>query len=298
MQSGHFLVDLKIYRKRGLRTGMVTHGQQMGMFGDDESTNRVKRLAIPVVMTRPYYDHGGVQIYLGMAEEILPQIADECVKLILTDPPYESEAHTLGRRVKRQGGVVSAPIPFDPMDEILRGGISTELARVMDEGWCITFCQIEASHIWRKAYEAAGLTYKRTCLWIKPDGMPQYSGDRPGMGYETLVTMWKGKKRSKWNGGGRHGVFYCNKCETTRGSDRHPTEKPIPLLEDLISLFSNSFDLVLDPFMGTGSVLRAAKNLERRAIGIEMNERYCEIAAKRLQQEVLPLEQLARAIKG
>lgn len=69
----------------------------------------------------------------------------------------------------------------------------------------------------------------------------------------------------------------------------HPNEKPLTLMRRLIEGVSNAGDVVLDPFMGSGTTLRAAKDLGRRAIGIEVEERYCEIAAKRLAQEVLPL---------
>ena len=69
----------------------------------------------------------------------------------------------------------------------------------------------------------------------------------------------------------------------------HPSQKPIRLLVHLISEFTSKETLILDPFMGSGTTLRAAKNLGRKAIGIEIEERYCEIAAKRMAQSVMEL---------
>ena len=70
----------------------------------------------------------------------------------------------------------------------------------------------------------------------------------------------------------------------------HPAQKPLAMMSQIIDVSSRDGDTVLDPFMGSGTTLRAAKDMGRQAIGIEQEERYCEIAAKRLAQEVLPLE--------
>jgi len=70
---------------------------------------------------------------------------------------------------------------------------------------------------------------------------------------------------------------------------QHPTQKPLSLISQLCLISSRQGDTILDPFMGSGTTLRAAKNLNRKAVGIEINERYCEIAASRMSQEVLAL---------
>lgn len=71
-------------------------------------------------------------------------------------------------------------------------------------------------------------------------------------------------------------------------SDRsHPTQKPLPLMRELVSLFTDPGETILDPFMGSGTTLRAAKDLGRKAIGIELEEKWCEVAARRLAQGVL-----------
>lgn len=232
---------------------------------------------------RPYYDEDGVQIYLGDCREVLPGL--ERVDHVITDPPYEAEAHTQQRRVKRGGGVMEVePLSFDPVTPELREYVARWVA-ALARRWVLTFCQVEASPLWRAAYERWSLNYRRTCIWVKPDGMPQYSGDRPGMGYESLVAMHANGK-SRWNGGGRHGVFTINKAEGV-GANEHPTQKPTRLMRELVRLFTDRAELILDPFMGSGTTLVAAKNLGRKAIGIEIEEKYCEIAAERLRQRVM-----------
>lgn len=231
---------------------------------------------------KPYYQDQAITIYHGDCLEMLPFL--DPVDLVLTDPPFEKEAHTQQRR---NAGIMEVEsLPFDAITEETRSKASMLITAVARR-WVLTFCQIEAAPNWRKTYEAAGLIYKRTCLWIKPDGMPQYSGDRPGMGYETFIAMHQ-SGRSKWNGGGRHGVFVYNKGEGGGGNE-HPTVKPLKLMKDLVALFSDPDECILDPFMGSGTTLRAAKDLGRKAIGIELNERYCEIAARRMYQEVLAI---------
>ena len=77
------------------------------------------------------------------------------------------------------------------------------------------------------------------------------------------------------------------RCTTDGGRRVHPTQKPVRVFRQLIEWYTSAGSTILDPFMGSGTTLRAAKDLGRKAIGIEIEERYCEIAANRLAQEVL-----------
>lgn len=228
---------------------------------------------------------GNATLYLGDCLQVLPSL--EMVDAVITDPPYEAEAHTKGRRLlgKQESGqrtVEYGALDFEAMTEETRER-STDLARAICRGWMLTFCQAEAVAKWREAHESANAKYKRAMVWIKPDGAPQFTGDRPGMGYESIVASWCGTGRSRWNGGGRHGVFtHAQRDDNT--SKEHMTQKPLALMRELVALFSNPGDIVLDMFMGAGTTGVAAVQLGRRFVGIERNERHFETACRRIKQ--------------
>ena len=229
----------------------------------------------------PYYDRDGVTIYHGNCLEILPTLGP--VDHVITDPPYEAEAHTQGRRAGGSHGVcVERPLLFPAITEADRVAIGGLMAAA-SSGWVLVFCQVEAAMLWRAAITPA--KYVRTQVWRKPDGAPQFTGDRPGMGYESIVTCWAGEGRSRWNGGGRHGFYEHMTVKT----GQHQTAKPEGLMSELVALFTNPGELILDPFAGSGTTGVAAKRLGRRCILIEQNEAYCEVSAKRLSQGALAL---------
>lgn len=209
----------------------------------------------------------------------MASLADGSVDHIITDPPYEHEAHTQQRRVKRGGGVMRVEaLEFPPITADQRALASAHFARIARR-WVLVFCQIEASHLWRQAMESAGLTYRRTCIWVKPDGMPQYSGDRPGMGYETIVAC-HAPGRSNWNGGGAHGVLISPKHDPDRTG--HQTQKPMSLMERMIMLFTDPGELICDPYSGSGTTGAAAIRCGRRFVGWEISEKYAEASRRRI----------------
>lgn len=229
--------------------------------------------------------------------EVLPTLPDKSVAHVITDPPYEAEAHTLQRRVmlgshpgratgRRPGDLVGeAPLDFPAITPKERDEASHALVRV-SAGWVLAFCQAEGIDRWRASLEAAGARWRRAGIWVKPDCMPQLTGDRWAQGYEAIASAWAGQGKSRWRGGGRSGVFTHIKNVTgSREAAPHPTTKPIPLMLELVSLFTDPEELVLDPFAGSGTTGVACLRLGRRFIGIEKDEKYAAIARERLEAE-------------
>jgi site-specific DNA-methyltransferase (adenine-specific) len=220
----------------------------------------------------PYYDEGGITIYHGDCRDVLPQLG--AVDHVITDPPYAEKTHAGARSMK------DVDAPMMTFASINADALASILAACDARRWLV------ATMEWRHVAQFEicppdGWEFIRHGIWVKPDGAPQFTGDRPATGWESVALFHRpGKKR--WNGGGHHAVWTCN---VERGD--HPTQKPIRLVRTFIELFTDPGDLILDPFMGSGTTLRAAKDLGRRAIGIEINEQYCEIAVRRLAQEVL-----------
>lgn len=225
-----------------------------------------------------YYQDSSCTIFCGDCRDIVSRLKLE-IDHVITDPPYEAEAHTRTRRTRAylEDRSPFEDIPFDPIT-----GEQRKMLCELNCKWLMAFCQVEAV---AKYQEALGAKYRRAMAWVKPDSSPQFTGDRPAQGFECIALGWCCGGRSKWNGGGKRGVFTHMIRD---GEDReHPTQKPLDLMHDLVRLFSNPGETILDPFMGSGTTLVAAKNLGRKAIGIEIEEKYCEIAVKRLSQEVL-----------
>jgi site-specific DNA-methyltransferase (adenine-specific) len=229
-------------------------------------------------MTRKEVLAEGVELYLGDCREILPTLGK--VDAVISDPPYEADAHRKDRKITgRNRGTIATAFTFSEIDPI-RDEIAARMVEASN-GWVLTFCMAEGVAPWRDAFEAAGAKYKRAMVWIKPDAMPQFNGQGPAAGFESITAVWCGSGYSRWNGGGRPGTFYHNK--NTGGKHEHETQKPVPLMSELVQLFSNRGELVCDPFMGSGTTGIAAVKLGRRFCGVEINDAYFDLACRRVQ---------------
>jgi DNA modification methylase len=217
---------------------------------------------------------------------------------IITDPPYEVEAHTKARRAlkdatQRKGAKNTGAVRrIDQPLEIDFGAITSEqrtqagmLFAGLAKRWVIAFCQVEAVAAWRDAYKAAGLDWVRGGVWRKPNGAPQFTGDRPGQGFECLAIGHKPGKK-KWNGGGKHGVWSVPLDHRAggKGKQPHPTMKPVDLMVQLVKDFTDPMDIVCDPFAGSGTTGVACIRTGRQFIGVEKDPTYFALAANRLRE--------------
>ena len=235
--------------------------------------NKNTQLHGAMSLPKPFYETELGRLYHGDCLDILPHL--EPVDLVLTDPPYEHQAHIGSRRTRAviEGRKSNDLIQFDKITPEQRGALTK-----INCNWILVFCQAEAVYIYAETF---GQFYKRPMVWIKPDCAPQFTGDRPAMGYESIVCAYLKNEKSRWNGGGKRGVYINN---SSRHDTDHQTEKPVNLLIELIKDFHLG-GVVLDPFFGSGSTAIACERLKLKWIGIEREFKYVEISVKRIEQE-------------
>lgn len=200
-------------------------------------------------MSAPYYSEAGIEIWCGDCHEVIPTLPK--VDLVLTDPPYG-----VGKNYE------SYCDTYDSLTELI-ACLGQFPKRIITCG---------VNNIWR--YPEA----EWVLCWWKPNGMTRSRVANANV-WEPILVYGCGYVF------GTDGKEIC----TSPQNNGHPCPKPLKLFHWLIEKASKENQLILDPFMGSGTTLVAAKLLGRRAIGIEIEERYCEIAARRLAQGVLPL---------
>lgn len=222
-------------------------------------------------MLKPYWQQGNITIYHGRCEDILPALKGQ---VVISDPPYNAG--------KNYGPEINDARPWPE--------------------WCawwneiLELCLQAAPDVLAFLSQTAYAKYLRlgqrppdwTLAWIKPLSLAVCA--MPFMPHWEPIAYW-GSTRKK------DGAFWGSDVlqHNVGKKNEHPTPKPLALMRDLVSRFPGP---IIDPFMGSGTTLRAARDLGKHAIGIEVVERWCELAARRLEQWAdEPSEQLRFALE-
>lgn len=245
------------------------------------------------VMSEPYYqdDVAGITIWHGDMFDVLPELSG--IGAVITDPPYSSGGAFRGDRMakttaKYTNSTTSAYRPEfagdnrDQRSYLAWCALWMNAARVATTPGAPIACFTD----WRQmptttdAIQAGGWTWRGIAVWSKKYGRPNPSGFSNAAEYVVWGTNGPATERPDYP----PGVF---ECPIERERD-HIAQKPESVMRWLLRLASPGA-VVLDPFMGSGTTLRAAADLGYRAIGIDCDERYCETAAKRLGQATFDL---------
>jgi len=224
-------------------------------------------------MIEPYYSENGITLYNTRCEDVLPQLIEQ-VDLVLTDPPYGSGGRD-GSTHLSDDAITGNRMLSDSHIWLMRTVGAQCCGITKDDSHCYVFSD------WRKwretqiAFETFGWELRSLIVWDKGNGMGEFWRSS----YELILFLTKRKPR-KLNSGNCYNVVKYPSVK----NGTHPTEKPVDLCIFLMGASSNKGEIVLDPFAGSGTTLVAAKRLGRKAIGIEISEKYCEIAVNRLRQ--------------
>jgi site-specific DNA-methyltransferase (adenine-specific) len=200
----------------------------------------------------PYYDQDGITIYNADCRKVLPWL--EPFDLLLTDPPYGLGDRLTGGNGEWQKHFETAP----------------DWDQLTSPNWLVDQCLDIAKQaiIWGGNY----YTLPAVRCWLAWDKMQEHTSGHFEMAWSNMDKPTR--------------TFRMSRVEAHSKGKQHPTQKPLALMRWCLSLVPDA-ETVLDPFMGSGTTLLAAKLEGRKAVGIEINESYCEAAANRLAQGVL-----------
>lgn len=206
--------------------------------------------------------------------EALKLIPDKSIDLVVTDPPYGVN-YEGGHNKNKREKLVNDEKP------VVYGQLFNQIHRLLKDGsgGAYVFYATSCEH---EVFKNIPLKYQ--CLiWNKTNATFASFNARYHHVYEPFLYLTNGSP-TKWNGGTQQRSIWNFKKSNTM---LHPTQKPIDLINKMILNSSNEDEIVLDPFLGSGTTAVAAKHLGRKFIGIEISKKYCEIAEKRLAQGVL-----------
>lgn len=221
------------------------------------------------------------QVHLADCVEAMRSLPDGCIDHIITDPPYSDRVHEgVQQRATSDGYDRCTDFGFGCLTEKLQEDVAREFARLVKR-WVLIFCDPLGLAGWRNVLEKHGLRYYRSGIWVKKGAAPSFHGLGPAEQFE-CVAIAHSQAGMRWNGGGKGAVWEFPIVHSDRV---HPCQKPVSLMSDLVREFTDEGELVLDPFSGGGSTGIACRQLKRRFLGFELDEKWVTAGNFRIATE-------------
>lgn len=233
----------------------------------------------------PFTEDKPILLYLKDNEEWLKENSDKKIDLILTDPPYGTGKKSNVQYNER----TDISKNFGDWDNFDVSWVEKFAPLLVENGQLIAFCPVEAIGAYREAFLRAGLTYRCSVIWHKTNPgtihRPTYLSS-----VEAIVWATAGKNyyfRHWANGGDRevHNMIEGPICQGNERVGEHPTQKPLYIIEQILSRHCGPHMQVLDPFCGTGTVPVACRRQKISCIGIEREQKFHDTAVLRVKAE-------------
>lgn len=235
-----------------------------------------------------------IRLYNDDCVKSMRQIESDTIDLIVTDPPYNLGNFMKNRDTNlkrmRENFFVSAGwdnLEFEEWEQSMDSFFSESARVIKNGGSMIVFMAIIKVESIIKLAEKHGFYYKTTGIWHKTNPMPRNMNLHFVNSTEAWLYFTYKKRTGTFN---NEGALYHDFIETSvtssgeRKFGKHPTQKPESLIQHFIELLSNPEDIVMDPFMGSGTTGVVSKKFGRNFVGIELDKDYFEIANQRIQE--------------
>lgn len=224
----------------------------------------------------------------------MKRLANDTVDLILTDPPYnlgnfmkDRDTNLKKMRDNFFGAAGWDDLSFEDWEKSM-DGFFEEAARLLKKGGAmVVFMSIIKVETLIRIAERHKLYYKTTGIWHKTNPMPRNMNLHFVNSTEAWVYFTYGKRTGTFNNDGKVLHDHIETGVAANGErkcGKHPTQKPVALMEFFVQVLSEEGDMILDPFMGSGSTGVAAKRNNRNFTGVELNESYFQMATRRIQE--------------
>jgi len=227
---------------------------------------------------------------IGDCLDLIKDIPDNSIDLVVTDPPYNTNYKTNHRKsnnlknnliVEKEEHLFTTPIKNDENNECLIKNIVPEIHRILKQDTAFyCFCSPDTVEMFKNEINKE-FNIKNIIIWVKNNWTAGDLEAQYGKQYEMIIYANKGRR--KLNGKRIQDVWFFDRVPPTQAV--HQNQKPLKLIEQILNISSNENDMIVDTFLGSGTLLEAGLNTNRNCIGFDLSDEWVPHYKKRLMSD-------------